>query len=401
MTATSLPVLTRFGPRTLWKNLDTTQRWLAVFTLLRFLMDMLFMLNIIPLELRWRWYLQHGGDQDIMMSLARSLRLGVPEESVVGIAQPLVMLPWATWLDQYFYLGIVVPMVLINGFLLGVLSVALAGGIARRITGDDRVAVWTSALWALLPLLAYLGTFWHHDWITVRSTLVPKLAWLNGLSDGPATFMLLVAVFFMTGKTGQSGFWRMAGVGVAISAAVMYRFLVVPIVFMLLVYVFFEYRLFGLLTVIGAGFVTYLPQAWYNLSVFGLPFTTGYLSYGVIANYGGPLDRPLQDKLLSTVFHPQYIVQNITYFLERRVWLIIPLAAGVVVSLLALIFIWRRLNWRGTILLIGAPAVYVLPLLMSWNFRDDIIRFTMPVMPILITAAFYAIRQTWLTRRAG
>ena len=404
MTATTPSVLTRIAPRTLWEKLDTTQRWLAVLMFLRLLLDTLFMLNIIPLELRWRWYLQHGGDQDIMMSLARSLRLGVPEESVVGFAQPLVMLPWAIWLDEYFYLGIVVPMVLINGFFMGGLSVLLVGGVARRITRDDRVAIWAAAIWAILPLLAYLGTFWHHDWQTVRSTLAPKLAWLNGLSDGPATFMLLVAVFLLTRRSGKPRFWQFVGIGAALGAAVMYRFLVMPVVVMLLIYAVFEFRLSGLLAMIGAAFITYLPQAWYNLSVFGLPFTTGYLSYGVVANYGGPLDRPLQDKLLSTVFRPQHIIQNITYFIERRFWLMIPLGLGFIISILALIFIWRRLEWRGAVLLLGVPMAYLLPLSMAWNFRDDIIRFSLPVLPALIIASIYSIKQAWQAlpvRRAG
>lgn len=58
---------------------------------------------------------------------------------------------------------------------------------------------------------------------------------------------------------------------------------------------------------------------------------------------------------------------------------------------------WREFDWQTVALLIAAPLVYSLPILMSWPFRDDPVRFVMPALPFLIISAIYILRP--ITRK--
>ncbi len=383
-----------------WQALDGTQRSLLALILARWALALAFILNLLPLELRdpvYRWYLQHGGDQEQMMSLARSILVGSPEESVVGLGQALVMLPWIALLHPTHYIEMVAPLVIINGFLLAGLSVLWVGGIARALTNSRTVTLGAATAWAFLPLAAYFGFFWHSEAVTLRSAMVPKVGWLNGLSDGPATFFLLLAVFLLARGRGtalEHNFGRLVGAGAALGAAVTFRVHTAPMVAFLMVYVLAAHGWRGLLAMGGGTALGYLPQAWYNLAVFGLPFTTGYISYGDLLNWGGTLQRPLRDILTNLPFHPRYLAETLVYFLGRRPWLLLPLGGGLAMLALATFALWREGGWQAAALLIGAPLAYLAPLALAFNFREDPVRFLMPCLALWSVAGVYAL--CWL-----
>jgi hypothetical protein len=80
-----------------WTSLEPVQHSLITLAGLRVVIAAVFILNILPLSLRdpsYIFYLQHGGDQDIMMRLANSIIGGQPKPELVGIGQSLVMIPW-------------------------------------------------------------------------------------------------------------------------------------------------------------------------------------------------------------------------------------------------------------------------------------------------------------------
>ena len=384
-----------------WASLDAVQRGLWGLMLLRLVIALIFMLDILPLDLRFRWFLHHGGDQDDMMALAVSILDGNPQPSVVGIGQALVMIPWIVLFNTQNYFKIVAPLVLINGFLFGGLSVPVLGGIARRTTGDDRVALWSAALWAVLPLLTYFAFFWHFDPVLLRSANVPKIGWLNGLSDGPATFFLMLAVLLLAGAEREGEkfpLWRMAGAGAAMGVAVMYRVHVAPMVAFLLAYVLVARGWRSLLVVCLGGLIAYTPQAWYNQVVFGFPITTGYISYFTVRSGEGALSLGF---LRNLPYHPRHVMELINYFIGRRPWLLAPLVLAGLAGLYTLITLWRRRGWRAVALLIGSPLAYIGPMATAWPFRDDVIRFSLPALPFFIVAGVYAVRtaQGTLTAR--
>lgn len=386
------------SPLSWWHSLDSVQRSFWLLAMLRVVIVALFLANIPPLALRWRWFLHHGGDQNEYLALARSLAEGHPQRSLVGIGQALVMLPWVVWLKPYNYFDIIVPLVIINGFLLGGLSVVAVGGLARRITGQDTVATLTAAIWATLPTLTYYIFFWHFDWVTVRSANVPKVGWINGLSDGPTIFALMVAVLLLARglHDGTMPARRLTGVGVALGLAVMFRVHVATAALFLFFYVLVAYGWRALGVALLAAVVTYLPQAWYNMTVYGTPVTTGYLS-----NYfATQTPEQILFMLHWLPFHPNHWAELWAYYIGRRPWLVIPLGAASLVGVYSLIALWRARGWRAVALLHGTALAYIIPMSSAWPFRDDVIRFSMPALPLAIVASTYTLWAAWSWVRA-
>lgn len=364
--------------------------------LLRWAINALLLLNILPLESRDGWYLHHGGDQELMLSLARSIVSGAPEESVVGLGQALVMIPWVVLLQPADSVALAAPMVLINGFLLGGLSVLLVGALARALFDEARVTLGAAALWALLPLGAYWAFVWHPANVLLRSTNVPKLGWLNGLSDGPAAFFLLLATVLLArlgrhprGAAGR--FWPLVGVGASLAAAVTFRFHVVTAAAFLMLVTAIVTGGRGFAAALGAALLAYLPQAWYNQVAFNLPFTTGYVSYGNLSNYGGTLRRPLETLVGGFWFSPANVLNTLTYFIGRRPWLLAPFALALVILFFVVRHLWRTRNRMALWLLVGMPLAYLLPMVAAYNFREDVIRFAIPVLPAALIVAVYSV----------
>lgn len=384
-----------------WEAMDHIQRGLIGLAIARVVLALLFMLNVLPLELRWRWFLHHGGDQDISFGLAKSIIEGNPQAVLIGIGGALPMIPLILILDPYNYFDIVAPLVVLNGFLMGGLSVLVVGYIAKRTTQDDRVVWWSAGIWAILPLLFYVGFFWHFDALTVRSSLVPKIGWLNGLSDGPMMFFMMAAIMLLahnleTGQYKHTQFWRMLGVGAAMSAAVVYRVHIAPMVVFLAFYVLVSHGWLNTLFVGIGGIIAYIPQAWYNMVVFGIPITTGYSSMidAAFASVTGST-RPFLDRLRWLPFHPRHIGELLNYFLGSRPWLAVPLVLVILIGLFATILLWRRDGWHSAALLVGAPLSYIGLMATAWPFREDVIRFSMLCFPFLIILTCYTFFYLW------
>ncbi len=386
-----------------WRSLGVVQRGLIALVLLRLVIALAFMLNIIPLDLRFNWYLHHGGDQEIMMDLAESIIAGEPVPVVVGIGQPLIMIPWILLIKpfsglDFAYFDIVAPLVLINGFLLGGLSVLVMGKIAQLLTRDDRVALWSAGLWSVAPLLSYFVFFWHFDPVLMRSALVPKIGWLNGLSDGPAAFYVLLSVLLLAqidAGRAQPSLRRMALIGAVFGVAVMFRIHVSPVVAFLLFYILLAYGWRKLLATCVGGLIAYLPQAWYNQVVFRLPITAGYISENDVRFWGSTLHRPLSDIIASSPFHPKHLLELADYLLGPRPWLVLPLGLLVVIAVFVIIHLWKERGWRAVALLIVAPLAYQIPMMLAWPFRYDVIRFTIPSMPFALILGFWAAWRAW------
>lgn len=353
---------------------------------LRLLIALLFATFTIPLQLGEPWYLQHGGDQRLMFALAQSLIQGPVVQSVVGIGQALVMAPLIALTGASDYPGIVKSLTILNGLILGPLSVAVVGWLALTLTRRRAVAFATAFLWAVLPLLAYGGFFWHPESAVVRSAMVPKVGWLTGLSDPPATFFLLVAFALLAVVIvfGKYRFAAILGAGAALGLALDFRAHTAFMIVFLAGYVWWAEGWRSLLTLAAGGLLTYLPQAWYNQLVFGLPFTIGYITYGDMANYGGTFRRPWSDIVGNLWFSPRNFAETIVYFIGNRAWLLFPLILGIGLFVIALVAFQRRYGWKTTALLLLSPLVYLLPLLATYNFRDDPVRMLMPVVPLLL-----------------
>jgi hypothetical protein len=305
------------------------------------------------------------------------------------------MMPFILLLNPYYYTDMVVPLVLINGFLLAGLSVMMVGLVAKHSTGSDQVAIGSAAAWAVVPLAAYYGFFWHHDAMILRGSVVPTLGWLNGLSDGPATFFMLLAVMMLAqGLRSQERPTtnRLLLFGFVLGVAVTFRVHIAFMVIFLVLYALVSNGWRAVLLMGVGGLVAYIPQAIYNTVVFKLPFTTGYLSvYRFNAHTGEP--RPLSEVIPTLPFSPKHIVEVTQQLLEGRSWL----GVMAIIALSAMAFVtftlWKRRGWRAATLLIGVPLSYLIPMMTTWPFREDVIRFSIPAMPYFVAIGIYSI---WL-----
>ena len=94
------------------------------------------------------------------------------------------------------------------------------------------------------------------------------------------------------------------------------------------------------------------------------------------------------------------MIDNVLYFVVRRPWLLVPLALALAVGIYAVVVIWKQHGWQPAALLIAVPLGYLAPMSLAWNFRDDIIRFSMPAMPLLLIAVVYVLWWTATTLRS-
>jgi hypothetical protein len=362
---------------------------------LRLLIALLFVTFTIPLELGQPWFLQHGGDQRLMFALGHSLIHGPTIQSVVGIGQALVMAPLIALTGATAYPEIVLPLTIVNGLILGPLSVLIVGGMALTLTRQKALTATAALFWAVLPLLAYGAFFWHPESAVVQSAMVPKIGWLTGLSDPPAAFFLLVAILLLAGliSAEQPPFSWMLAAGMALGLAMDFRAHTAFLIVFLAGYVWWTEGWRSFLVLAGGGLLTYLPQAWYNQLIFGLPLTIGYITYGDVANFGGTFRRPWNDVVSNLWFSPRYFVETIAYFVGNRAWLVLPLAIGGGLLVLALRFVQHHYGWKTTALLVISPLAYLLPLLATYNFRDDPVRMLMPVIPMLLIIALIGVSE--------
>jgi len=372
-----------------WQSISRLHRGLILLVTLRLVIVLLIMLNVLvmPPQMRRGWYLHHGGDQEIMFRLAHSLVDGHPTREVIGLGQPMVMalFIWLTGAQDYF--GIVVPLVLINGFVLGGLSVVVLGLLTKHTTKDETTALWAAAIWAVAPLLVYL--IFHSSW-RWQGFYVPKIGWLNGLSDPPAAFFALLSVAILAGlldaPMAPSRHQWMA-LGLSLGAAVVFRVHLLFIVVFLVGYCLVVYGPKVLLWIGIGGLLAYLPQAIYNLVVFQTPFTTGYLSAAASS------DTTVSEVLTTLPFHPKHLLDLWALQIAPHPVVIIGLlviSAAVVMSTVSL---WKRRGWKEAALLVGAPLSYLLPMLTAWPVVLDPIRFSLPAIPFLIAVVAYSVAR--------
>ncbi|NDJ54266.1 MAG: hypothetical protein GYB68_14440 [Chloroflexi bacterium] len=359
---------------------------------LRLALVLVFLLNWIPLDLRNGWLLEHGGDQQAFFQLAISIINGDPQPAVVALGQALVMAPWIAWLRPEQFSDIIVPLVIINGFILGGFSVWVMGQTVWQITQEKWASLMTAGLWAMLPLLMYVVFFWHPEWVILRSVSVPTFGWINGLSDGPSLLFSMVAVWFLAlaFRAGtQAPWWQMVGIGAALSLTIVFRVHYAPMVLVILIYVWVTHGWRNLLIVCATGLIVYLPQAIYNQMVFGLPITAGYFSWGDIENYGGTFNRPISDMIASIPFSRADFMQNIFGMFSSRPWILPPLLLGGIAYLSFVIQLWRKQGWQPVVFLVVAPLAYLAMMSFSTPFRADPLRFSMPILPYLMIVSIY------------
>ena len=367
---------------------------------LRLAMMVLLVSGIPHLIVKDGWYFHHGGDQGMMFDAAKSVLAGKPVYTYVGAGMPLVMagLSWLFHADSYLH--IVVPMVLINGFLLGSLSIVVMARLARRLTGRFDLALLAAAVWTLLPYLFYALFGLHPDAALFRDSYVPFLFWANGLSEGPSLFLYLLGVALVLKGLDERRAWPVAAAGLALGFACVVRIhTAVPVAVLTgLLLLKREWRALTLL--VGGMIVGFLPQSWYSHGYSGSAINIPYIQNWLRLDERGHLWLDLK----NTPFAPKFLIENTLGIAQRHLGLA---TAGLMLGaagLFGLARFWRERGWFKALLLFASPVATWLFHAVTYVFASDPFRFTVPAFPLGTIAGvytFFAARDLWLARRAA
>lgn len=362
-------------------------RILIGLSLTRVGMMTLLVMGIPRLIVKDGWYFHHGGDQELMFNAALSILQGKPAVTYIGAGVPLIVAFWLRVFHASDYLEIIVPLVLVNGFLLGSLSVALIGVLAQRLTGRRDVGLISAAAWALLPYLLYAVFGLHRDAELFRDSYVPFMLWANGLSEGPSLFLFLLGMLMALEALETKSGWMMALAGAALGFAAVIRIhtaaMFAPLFGLLLLKR--DGRRFAQLTV--GTFVGYLPQFWYSAgtgSALAIPYIQNWFGFGSIYGRGWYLN------LKNTPFAPQFLLNNTVGLGLRHPEIALPALVGAVVALFGFIHLWRRQGWFRASLLFGTPLFVFLFHALTFVFAEDPFRFSTPAFPLGIIAGGYS-----------
>lgn len=350
------------------------------------------LLNDIPrLQEHDGWYFPHGGDNDLYFKMAQSLAAGQPIALPLGIGQPLVMAGLLKLTGASSFRDILPWLVIINGFVLGGLSVWVMAQLAYRLTHDRRLALAAAGLWAFSAYALWLVLGLHGEARQLRAVYVPRQLWMNGLTDPPALFMSLLGLLLVVqAKEMRPDGRRQTALfligGLTLGLAAVFRFQSTAILGMVFLALLWVRQWRGLL-LCGLGLlIGFTPQFWYNAiangHVLNMPYISGWLGF----------DKNGQAYFNYTLMHfsPQFLGDSLN-MLTRGNWLVATGEAAVAVAAIYLfIRCWRQCGSFAALIMFGAPLASFGLHISTFVFTIDPIRFTLPALSIGIPAATWA-----------
>jgi hypothetical protein len=349
---------------------------------LHWLLLALFAFNILPLETRhpdnFFWFHQ-GGDNYGYYDQAHSLLSGHIEANQYPIGFPILMIP-AFWLiPNALHDNLVVPLAFFWSVIAFPLGQLLLVRLVQKITGKAFIALASSAVWALLPLVYYLvlGFLWNQRMGEIIAT---HSTWAQMLSDGPAAFFtLLAAILFLSSRERNYDTVSVMALGSVLGFLGMIRFsgLLIAVVIAGLFLLERRWAKTALLTLVALA--CFSPQMIYNKHFFGGLFETGYTSLSFVPEEG----------LFSPIF-----AANALELIWKHLGLLTPFILLSLV-LLFLFSIWRLflLHRIGALLIAGWVLSYLLFYsLYYYSWRGAFMRFMIPVEPAF---AFLAAFTSW------
>ncbi len=351
----------------------------------RLLMSLLLMANVPRLMIHVGWYFYHGGDQDTYYNLARALADNAPQATTVGIGMPLLMAGLLRLTHAPDYFGILPALVLLDGFVLGTLSVWVMARLALALTGSRAQALAAAALWTFSPYLLWVAFGLHPEAEVLRNAYVPRQLWMNGLTDGPSLLLAMIGLWLVAARWRDGRARWMLLAGLCFGLGVTIRIHTMPIGAVAAVALLWNRRWKDAGWLILGGAVGFAPQMWYNALTMGGPLNTPYVSNWLRFGASGfKLD------LRNTPFAPQYLLTNL-WLLSRRNGLLA--GGGALAAAAAGWLFWQCWRTRGSLIALltfGAPAASFALHVLTYIFTTDPIRFSLPAISIGVPGAVWS-----------
>lgn len=375
---------------------DLTRKQLNLALLALYLLHLtilsLYVFEIIPQRFHTPerpFQMHQGGDNEAYFNLSRDLLTGTPQPSRFTLGFPLLLTPFLVIFrpqDQQEILQVVAAFWGIAMFPLGQWALAW---LAERLTGSRALALLSTFLWTMLPLVFYgifrtLSLIYVADSFAVLAeTTSVRLTWAQMLSDGPATlFTLLLLVVFYRQLEGEDRVWWAVGVGTLAGFLVMIRY-TGALTGLLIGFILLAQRRWRIAAVVAvSGFVMLLPQMIYNWAFFEGPLTTGYQAF-----YNAPPDG---------LFNTLYLSDGLAKVWTRiGLWLLPAILLSIGVVGFGLVFLWRhdRIGALVVGLWIGSYTVVYSLLFVSWS--GALLRYLMPIYPAVAVLAAAAAMEVF------
>ncbi len=349
----------------------------------------LYVFDIIPQQfhtLERPFQMHHGGDNEAYFNLAQDLLTGTPQPSIYTLGFPLLLTPFLVIFrpqDQQEILQVVAAFWGIAMYPLGQWALTW---LAERLTGSRVLALLSTFLWTMLPLVFYgiFGTFsliyGQESFALLAETTSVRQTWAQMLSDGPATlFTLLLIVVFFRQLEGEDRVWWAIKMGTLAGFLMMIRYTGV-LTGLLIGVILLAQRRWRIAAVVAvSAFVMFVPQMIYNGRFFGGTLTT-------LPPFG----------LFSTLYLSEGLAKVWARF---GLWLLPAILLSIGAGGFGLAHLWRhdRIGALVVGLWIGSYAAVYGLYFASWN--GELLRFLMPAYPAAAILAAAAAMEVFSLRQ--
>ena len=363
--------------------------------LLRLAMSWLLLNDVPRLPSHDGWYWRTGGDQALYFQIAQSFVAGQPLNKSVSIGVSLLMAGVIKLTGLNDFRGILPWMVILHGFVLGLLSVWVMAQLTYSLTRSRWQALTAAALWTLSPYAIWLALGFHREAETLRDVYVSLQLWMKALTDPPSLFtaMLGILLVVLGGEAvGQKNrrwqreiLFGLGGLSLGLAASL--RFQTLAMSGMIWIALLWNRQWRGL-ALMSAGFlVGFSPQLWYNATVAGhvlnMPYVSGWLGFRS--------DGSFVFDWRSMQFSPQFFIGNLI-FVARRQWVLALVGClAVVIFACVVAQCWRRRGSFAALVMFGVPLASLALHIVTYVFAIDPIRFSLPALSMGIPGGVWAV----------
>lgn len=333
-------------------------------------------------------------DEEEYFKLAFSLAGFKAIDSYRTLGFPILLLPfiWMSKVNDFHQL--LLPVAIFHACILAPISIVLIAFIAKRLTRDWGVALFSAAIWAFFPYLVY--AFIHTKPSFCKDVPAMRMAhqmWLQALSDPPSVFLVFLAIsaFLISLNKNKIIYALLTGITFGLAALVRPANIMLAVLF--LPFYLRKEKLKNLFLFAASSFFTATPQLVYNWRFYGSPFKFTTF-FAIEKSYAVEL-IPLFGRTPAA-----FSIENFLFFF-RQIILKFPPVLLILIFIVFLVithtlFRLYRQCPRSAIIL----ALWILPYFFIYGtysyFYNSILHFLMPATPafIIIISIFFK-RTLW------
>jgi len=321
-------------------------------------------------------------DEEEYFRLAFSLARFSPVDSYRTLGFPILLLPFI-WLSQAnSFDQLLLPVAIFHACVLAPASIILVALIAKRLTKEWKIALLAASIWTIFPYLVYI--FVHSNPSFCKDVPAMRMAhqmWLQALTDPPATFFILLAIYTFLISLDKKNVIYPLLTGISFGWATLIRPGNVIMAVLFLSFYLYERKLKHLILFVSSSFFILLPQFIYNWLFYGSPlkFSSLFATDKIYAIELGNLFGRTID---------MFSIRNFFFSLQQ---LILKLPSVILLCTLFIFFviiytIFRlyRVSPKAALVLI----LWVIPYLLVYgsyiNFYDSVLHFSMPIIPAIL-----------------